>query len=445
MMRYRKSVWISTVTALVLIVVLLVEEKRSRAQESSLALNGTRTQVVTSTPEPPVANQPADTLTLTQAQPASRVIHHRVLERLQLGPPSGVADLIAEVNKRKKYRIGFSKFIQRTLAESIARRAPRNVEAPTLTESIDSSITTLTSDQVKKILDAKYDAITGTTPPADLQAHVKKQNAFANQVLKGIPRAQILRLSPVNEPTPSLTAFNWTQQGFTAKNSGIVTAVQDQSVPINCGCCWAFATVGAYEAAYAKANGKLIGASEQYLLSCASGVQGLEPPGQPWNCDGGWWAFDLLSVKKVQNPGLPRRSDLTFKGEPQTCPTDIDKPYQIVTWGYVSPDGKDAIPSVPDLKTALCTYGPLAVAVNGNSVWFGNQGDVINDFPNNPQSGVNHAVVLVGWDDSKQAWLFKNSWGEWGIQVNGAGIGFGYIAYGANNFGWGAAWVVAAP
>jgi cathepsin L len=47
----------------------------------------------------------------------------------------------------------------------------------------------------------------------------------------------------------------------------------------------------------------------------------------------------------------------------------------------------------------------------------------------------NHEIVLCGWDDAKQAWLLKNSWGPtWGIN------GFMWISYTANRVGEGAAW-----
>ena len=124
-----------------------------------------------------------------------------------------------------------------------------------------------------------------------------------------------------------------------------------------------------------------------------------------------------------------------------------------MTWGYVT-DGL-SIPTNDQLKGALCEYGPLTVAIFGDGAWIFNQGDVINDIPNQTTSpSVNHAVVLVGWDDTvpvtgtltKGAWIIKNSWGTgYGIKANGVGTGFLYIAYNTNNLGYSAAFVVAAP
>ena len=43
---------------------------------------------------------------------------------------------------------------------------------------------------------------------------------------------------------------------------------------------------------------------------------------------------------------------------------------------------------------------------------------------------IDHDVILAGWDDSKGAWLMRNSWGTgWACQ------GYGWIAYGADSIG----------
>jgi hypothetical protein len=373
----------------------------------------------------------------------------KVQETLTLGPPAGVSNLIATFNKQKPYRIGYTKLVQSLLADSIVRQNPANNTGQTLTASaLNPVLDKISEADVKKMLDDRLPSLTGlVVPPADvLQKHITNQNAIADQTLKLNPQTLQLGAGP-NDPTPGLTSFNWTQPGFSLCNSGIVTAVQDQTKPINCGCCWAFATVGAFEAAYAKKNCLYIGASEQYLLNFGPSILKPlnNPPGQSWDCNGGWWAFDLLvagSGAKVNNPGLPSRANLSYQGVPQ-APSSVSHPYMASAWGYVGSSAD--IPTPDELKSALCKYGPLVVAVTANTAWFFNSGDVLDDFPNDiVGQRLNHAVVLIGWDNGKGAWLFKNSWGTGcGIQVNGSGTGFMYNKYGSNNFGYSAAWVIA--
>ena len=187
------------------------------------------------------------------------------------------------------------------------------------------------------------------------------------------------------------------------------------------------------------------------MLDCSAGVLN-DPPGEAWDCaTGGWWAFDLLSAK-VNNPGLPLRADVSYQDAQQACPDNVNKPYQVLTWGYVT--GSADIPTTQQLKEALCTYGPLVVAITAENAWIGDQGSVLGDFSTDPNNipeppdphALNHAVVLIGWDDSqgdKGAWIIKNSWGATcGILVNGSPTGFMYVAYDSNNIGYSAAYVI---
>jgi C1A family cysteine protease len=59
------------------------------------------------------------------------------------------------------------------------------------------------------------------------------------------------------------------------------------------------------------------------------------------------------------------------------------------------------------VKRALICHGPLVVC---SSNWW-------------------HCVALVGWDDFKNAWVIKNSWGLNNYNEGGAGPGYGYIPY----------------
>jgi len=105
------------------------------------------------------------------------------------------------------------------------------------------------------------------------------------------------------------------------------------------------------------------------------------------------------------------------------------------SWDYVN-SPPDLVPTVEQLKTALIEHGPLAAPIYYDDCLANYRGGVFNE----QDAGiVNHVVLLIGWDDEKQAWLIKNSWGEeWGEK------GFGWIKYGSNNFGAFAAWIDAA-
>ena len=89
-----------------------------------------------------------------------------------------------------------------------------------------------------------------------------------------------------------------------------------------------------------------------------------------------------------------------------------------------------------NVKLALKTYGALALTFNMKAAYY-NSETAAYCYPGNI-SGVNHAVTIVGWDDtySKEnfpavsdvkndgAWIVKNSWGDtWGDQ------GYFYLSY----------------
>jgi len=97
---------------------------------------------------------------------------------------------------------------------------------------------------------------------------------------------------------------------------------------------------------------------------------------------------------------------------------------------------------VEQIKQALVDHGPLVTSLQVTPAFQAYKGGIFRDDsppPKEPTSG--HAVVIVGWDDSKAkggCWRIENSWGErWGE------LGFMWIIYGSNQIGREAYWVQA--
>jgi hypothetical protein len=261
-------------------------------------------------------------------------------------------------------------------------------------------------------LDLKLEQITGlkTPAPATLTKLIKAQNVRAASILKTMPALKVMACSA------GAPKFDWRMaQG--------ATGVRDQGA---CGSCWAFATHGAFEGSYRIRNKTVIDSSEQDTLDC-SGVG---------SCAGGWWAHQYLI-----NKGSATEAGYPYTAHKATC-KNVSRPYKAITWGYVG--NSSSIPSVSAIKQALCQHGPLAVALRATGSFHAYTDGVFNEFAS---GDVNHGVTLIGWDDSKGAWLIKNSWGTgWGSTCGvGTERGYMWIKYNCNKVGYAASWVEAKP
>jgi C1A family cysteine protease len=220
---------------------------------------------------------------------------------------------------------------------------------------------------------------------------------------------------------------NASVESFDFRAVSMVTPVKDQG---QCGACWAFATNAVLESSYLALRKEHIDASEQELISCA-------PAGKfgDRNCEGGWWAFDVL-----EKPGIESTSRYPYSHSDAQCISNRSVEFRAFVSGYVlSGDDAISVPSDNTLKTAMCKHGPLAVGFDATPTFtdFGwNNHSSSNVFAESDSAKVNHGITLVGWD--KDGWIIKNSWGpKWGDQ------GFLRVKYGTNSIGFGAAWAEA--
>lgn len=256
-------------------------------------------------------------------------------------------------------------------------------------------------------MDWKIEQITGLKVPENFLDAAKKQNVLAKALIKPEQERIFLERRSARDVMPH--QFNWADHNA-------VTPVKDQG---SCGSCWAFGTHGAFEGSYAVEFGILINSAEQDTLDCSGAG----------SCDGGWLAFQYLVDK-----GSADEADYGYTAQQGACRSDVSRLFKAVTWSYV--DSTSEIPSVEALKQALCEHGPLAIDVHVTPAFQAYTHGVFNE--TDPSDDINHCITLIGWDDAKQAWRIKNSWGQgWGE------AGFMWIAYGSNKVGYGAAWVLA--
>ena len=274
-----------------------------------------------------------------------------------------------------------------------------------------------------KAMDYRLDQLTGDIIPDDMPERAKRQNVMAARLLKIDldARREFVKINPrilqelVLQCRPTATSFDW-------RRLGKVTPVRDQG---GCGSCWSFAVLGALEGSYLIRNNSTTNESEQYVLansgagSCAGGNR------QEAN------AFLVAT-------GTATEASIPYTGTNGPPNPGASTPYQGVATGFV--DDSVDIPSVQKLKEALCEYGPLSVSVNATNAFKAYVSGVFNEGAN---STSNHAVTLIGWDDTKGAWLIKNSWGTgWG-ETGGFGSERGYmwIDYDSNRIGRWAQWI----
>ncbi len=289
-------------------------------------------------------------------------------------------------------------------------------------------------------MDIPLSKLAGGRPGTDIQERGKRASARGQEFLQADLQARqaFIKANPnFRLPDPPPVACSATLHAFDFRRSGKVTPVRNQ---MNCGSCWDFAAFGALESSYLIRNNLSIDGSEQQVLSCA----------HVGSCGGSWYdgVFDYMITH-----GAAKESDYPYVGFDAPCAGTAALPYyRAVAHGVIHPEV--AIPTPAQIKEGLCQHGPLAVGVLATDLFQGSVGNTVLNEPvpltvvgsdGRTYYNVNHCVLIVGWDDTKQAWLVKNSWGTgWGSDCGyGSERGYIWIHYGANNIGLQPGWVQA--
>ncbi len=207
---------------------------------------------------------------------------------------------------------------------------------------------------------------------------------------------------------------------FDWRDRGVVAPAKNQG---SCGSCWAFASTGAFESKIAIKGGSLNDLSEQQQVSCNDEMRG---------CQGG----NADALKFWYNQGPMKESCTGYTADETPC-SQISSCEKLSynTAGFYTVNTDDP----KEIKTSLYNDGPayFRYDVHSDFMTFWNTYSPDKVYKNTDiylEGG--HAVLIIGWDEDKQAWLCKNSWGA---TAGPNGDGTFWIAYSGHakdlNFG----------
>lgn len=174
---------------------------------------------------------------------------------------------------------------------------------------------------------------------------------------------------------------------------GYVTPVKNQ---LKCGSCWSFSATGALEGSYFKKYGKQVRFSESHVVDCDKFSHG---------CNGGlqenafvhWMRFGPISEE-------------SYPYEPK------DRECQENKIGAEFPELPMAfrVDTGDNLLYDALVHQPVAISIRAeNDAFRQYKGGIIDG----PDCGteIDHAVLLVGYNQKDNYWIVKNSWGNtWG-------------------------------
>jgi C1A family cysteine protease len=226
------------------------------------------------------------------------------------------------------------------------------------------------------------EAVFGVTQFSDLTPE-----EFRSMYLTYIPSNVTLPRANIELDGAPATVVDW-------RTKGAVTDVKDQG---QCGSCWAFSATEAIESYSFLHSGKLVSLSPQQITSCDKRDGG---------CNGG--NTETAYAYVVSAGGIETSADYPYTsggGSTGMCRFDSSK-VAVKVAGY-----KSVARGESNLKAAL-NNGPVSVCLAADA-FQSYRGGILKSCPGQ----VDHCVQAVGYDDSQNYWIVRNSWARsWGEQ-----------------------------
>lgn len=192
---------------------------------------------------------------------------------------------------------------------------------------------------------------------------------------------------------------------YDSRDLGIILPSRDQG---KSGSCWAFTATDVAQALFHK-NGFESGyLAPQTYPNCAIGYINL-------NINSGGNEYIAISSNALLKAPVYASKVGPFNDKDYNCPTYSKEDIA----GYIL--STSDLPSYDKIaiKEAIMKYGSVmsSIYIPANVYYNGKNTYCYTAVSEEDALPTNHAVNIIGWDDSKNAWLVKNSWGaDWGYE-----------------------------
>lgn len=180
--------------------------------------------------------------------------------------------------------------------------------------------------------------------------------------------------------------------------------IRDQK---NCGSCTAFGTISAWEANIKIKENKEVDLSERDLFFCSGGT-----------CETGNSMDPVLdrAVRGVSTEECCPYVDFTCLCGQGRCSEWWKNGFKLSAW--------NSITNIEAMKNAL-SFAPLVGVMAVHESFLHYIDGVYHSLGEQDQIVGYHCISIVGYSESKKAWLLRNSWGtDWGMK------GYCWIQYG---------------
>jgi C1A family cysteine protease len=263
--------------------------------------------------------------------------------------------------------------------------------------------------------------------PPEIGPQLMPENTFEMPPGRGAipPRMDLSHLGREPQTSPGQAQAVQTPASWDWREQGKVSSVRNQGA---CGSCYAFAAAADIEARMLIDGQGAVDLSENHMKECNYFER---------SCDGGNYheMADLLSKY-----GTVLESCDPYVAADVACNSGCAYQKTLTGWNLIS---GQTVPSTAVLKDYIYNNGPVWTVLYAGD---GNDPAWTTEFNNYDGSytlyytgahAINHAVVIVGWDDDlvhdggAGGWIVKNSWGTgWGGTCGyGAEDGYFTIAY----------------